>query len=160
MEEITRGQNDQQVSGLSEAEAARDQKQCKEPTARSGDEPGTPAMQETDSDPLDLYHFEITGKISTRCDFCRKRTSITEQEFCCQLILQRILLGEQRTCAFCFTGNVRVYGVTAVLKTLDGVCQSESATVTLAQESLKPAQRKGKRARRTTSKCEREHDGA
>jgi len=109
--------------------------------------------------PLDLYRFEITGNIWTRCDFCRKRTKITEQQFCRLLTLQRILIGEQRTCAFCLTGNVRVYGVTAVLNALDEDSQSESTTVALAQQSLEPAQRKGKRAKPTTSKREREHDG-
>ena len=128
MEEITRGQNDQQVSGLSESEAARRQKQHKEPTVKNEDEQSAPAMEETDIDPLDLYLFEITGKILTRCDTCRKRTTFTEQQFWRALFLQRTLIGAQKTCAFCYTtGNVRVYGVTAVLNTLDEASKSESA---------------------------------
>ena len=112
---------------------------------KNEDEQSALAMEETDIDPLDLYRFEITGKISTRCDTCRKRTTFTEQQFWRALFLQRALIGAQKTCAFCYTtGNVRVYGVTAVLNTLDEASKSESAPVALAQESLEPAQRKGK----------------
>lgn len=71
-------------------------------------------MEVTDVDPLDLYDFKITGNISTKCDFCRKRTRFTEQEFWRMLTLQRILIGDQKTCAFCYTGHVTVYGVIAV----------------------------------------------
>jgi hypothetical protein len=72
------------------------------------------SMEVTDVDPLERYRFEITGKISTRCDFCRKRTKLTEQDFLRLRLLQRVLIGDPATCAFCLTGHVTVYGVIAV----------------------------------------------
>src|SRR5947207_9082273 len=85
-----------------------------EQTENRENEQVIPAMEVTDVDPLDLYRFEITGTISTRCDTCQKRTRLTEQEFSRSRKLQRVLIGDPATCAFCYTGNVRVYGVIAV----------------------------------------------
>ena len=65
---------------------------------------------------LDQYQFKVTGRISTRCKSCRRGHRWTEQQFRHDRFLQRMLIGERATCLFCHAGQVKVYGVTAVLR--------------------------------------------
>src|SRR5579859_524370 len=68
----------------------------------------------TDDATLDQYHFQVTGRISTRCKQCRRGRHWTEQEFRHNRFLQRVLVGDQVPCSFCQTGQLKVYGVIAV----------------------------------------------
>lgn len=99
------------------------------------------SKQVIDDATLDQYHFEVTGKLMTRCKSCHRGHNWTAQVFMHDRFLQRMVIGERVICLFCHAGQVKVYGVTAVLR--DGESVSNEPVPLKESRSVLPAASKG-----------------